>query len=53
MTGFLCALGIAGGTSFAIGMSNDSDAPETTPLIVCGLSLMAVASVGGLIRLIL
>ena len=53
MTGFLCALGIVGGTAFSIGMNDDSEAVTTTPLIIVGGSLMLVAGIGGLIRLAL
>jgi hypothetical protein len=50
MTGFLCALGIAGGTAFSIGWNDDADAPTTMPLIVGGAALLAVSGIGGLIR---
>ncbi|WP_449411126.1 hypothetical protein [Methylobacterium komagatae] len=53
MTGFLCALGIAGGTALAMGWNDDVEAPWTTPLVFGGAGLLAIAGVGGLIRLAL
>lgn len=52
MTGFLCAVGIAGSVAFSIGWQSDAEDPVATPLTVGGAALLAVAGIGGLIRAI-
>jgi len=53
MTGFLCALGIAGSTAFSVGWSSDANDEGAYFLLCGGAALMVVAGVGGLIRLAL
>ena len=53
MTGFLCALGIAGSTAFSIGWLSDAEDPVAASLAVGGAASLAIAGIGGLIRVFL